>query len=136
MSNRWFAITSLFLLSFSVAAIPMYGQEPESADTLCIALCFSASPQRQLFKLGDPVIVMLSIYTRAAKPIFVSRLADGAFVKLSVIGPDGKELPRQDRISSRTHAPSDFARLETYHEISATTVISLRDGAGFVFDKP
>jgi hypothetical protein len=114
----------------------MGGQAPETPDTVCIALCFSARPETQLFKQGEPVIVVLSIYTRAAKPIFVSRLTDGEFVKLSVIGPDGKELPRQDRISSRAHSPSDFAMLETYREISATTVISLKDGAGFVFDKP
>src|ERR1700674_5482329 len=135
-SNRWFGITSLFLISSSVATIPMHGQAPETPDTVCIALCFSARPETQLFKQGEPVVVVLSIYTRAAKPIFVSRLTDGEFVKLSVIGPDGKELPRQGRISSRAQSPSDFMRLETYHEISARTVISLKDGAGFVFDKP
>ena len=114
----------------------MHAQAPETPDTLCDALCFSALPKTQLFRQGEPVIVVLSIYTRSAKPIFVSRLTDGEFVKLSVIGPDGKELPRQGRMSSRAHSPSDFAMLETYHEISATRIISLKDGAGFVFDKP
>jgi len=116
----------------------MYGQAPETPETLCDALCFSARPATQLFKLGEPVTVLLSIYTRSAKPIFVSRLTDGEFVKLSVIGPDGKELPWQGngRISSRAYSPSDFAMLETYKEISATRIISLKDGAGFVFDKP
>jgi hypothetical protein len=135
-SNRWLAITSLFLLSSSVASVPMHAQVPETPDSVCIALCFSARPETQLFKQDKPVIIVLSIYTRAAKPIFVSRLTDGEFVKLSVLGPDGNELPRQGRILSRAHTSADFARLETYHEISATTIISLKDGAGFVFDKP
>lgn len=116
----------------------MYGQAPDPPDSECDALCFSARPERQLFKLGDPVIVVLSIYTRSAKPIFVSRLTDDEFVKVSLIGPDGKELLPQGngRISSRAYAPSDFATLETYKEISAKRNISLNDGAGFVLDKP
>lgn len=115
----------------------MHRQAPEPPDSVCDALCFSALPERQLFKLGDPVVVVLSIYTRSAKPIFVSRLTDDEFVKFSLIGPDGKELLRQGngRISSRAYAPSDFATLGTYKEISARRIISLNDGAGFVLDK-
>lgn len=135
--NLWCATTSLFLLSSSLAAIPMHGQAPETPDTLCDALCFLARPETQLFSRGEPVIVVLSIYTRSAKPIFVSRLTDGEFVKLSVIGPDGKEVRRQGNgRSSRPYSSSDFAVLGTYQEISAKRIISLKDGAGFVFDKP
>ena len=136
-STSWFSAISLFLLSFSALAIPVKAQAPATPDTLCDALCFLARPETQLFKQGEPVIVVLSIYTRSAKPIFVSRLTDGEFVKLSVIGPDGKEVRRQGNgRPSRPYFSSDFAVLGTYQEISAKSVISLKDGAGFVFDKP
>jgi hypothetical protein len=119
--NRWCAITSLFLFSSSVLAIPMHGQAPATPATLCDALCFGARPQAQLFKKGEPVIVVLSIYTRSAESIFVSRLEGDEFVDLNVIGPDGKEVPWQGkgRIVSREYSPANFAVLGTYHEISA-----------------
>jgi hypothetical protein len=68
----------------------------------------------------------------------VSRLEGDQFVDFSVIGPDGKEVPWQGkgRIVSREYSPADFAVLGTYHEISEKRIISLKDGAGFVFDKP
>jgi hypothetical protein len=68
----------------------------------------------------------------------VSRLTGDEFVDLNVIGPDGKEVPwrGKGRIVSREYSPSDFAVLERYQEISAKRIISLKDGAGFVFDKP
>ncbi|HXX18982.1 MAG TPA: hypothetical protein VEJ46_06235 [Candidatus Acidoferrum sp.] len=81
---------------------------------------------------------MLSIYNWSDKPIFVGRLNDDEFVDFEVIGPDGRDVPWQGkaRIGSTEYSPSDFAVLEGYHEISAKRVISLKDGAGFVFDKP
>ncbi len=130
--------TSLFLLSSSVLAIAMHGQAPATPATPCDALCFGARPQAQLFKKGEPVIVVLSIYTRSAEPIFVSRLEGDEFVNLYVTGPDDKEVPwlGNRRIAPREYSPSDFAVLGTYKEISAKRIISLKDGAGFVFDKP
>ena len=136
-SNRWFATTSLFLLSSLVLANGTRGQAPATPVTEP-ALFFWARPQTQLFAQGEPVILVLSIYTRSAEPIFVSRLTDNEFVDLNVIGPDGKEVPwrGKGRIVSREYSPTDFAVLETYQEISAKRIISLKDGAGFVFDKP
>jgi hypothetical protein len=68
----------------------------------------------------------------------VSRLTGDEFVDFSVIGPEGKEVRRRGkgRIDSRAYSPSDFAVLERYQEISAKRIISLKGGAGFVFDKP
>lgn len=139
-SDRWFATPPIFLLASLVLANGMRGQAPAAPETPC-TLCFSARPEKQLFVQGEPVILVLSIYNWSAKPaepIFVSRLKDDEFVKLKVIGPDGKEVPWQGkgRISSREYFPADFAVLATYQEISAKRVISLKDGAGFVFDKP
>lgn len=135
--NRWFAKTSLFLLSSLVLASDTRGQTPATPATPC-ALCFWVRPETQFYTHGEPVILVLSIYNSSAEPIFVSRLKDDEFVDLNVIGPDGKEVLWQGRgrIASRERSPSDFAVLEGYHEISAKRVISLKDGAGFIFDKP
>lgn len=118
----------------------MRGQTPAAPETPC-TLCFSALPEKQLFAQGEPVILVLSIYNWSAKPgepVFVSRLKGDEFVDLNVIGPDGKEVPwrGKGRIVSRQYSPADFAVLGTYKEISAKRIISLKDGAGFVFDKP
>ena len=68
----------------------------------------------------------------------MSRLKGYRFVDFSVIGPDGKEVPwrGKGRVASKEYSPSDFAVLERYQEISAKRIISLKEGAGFVFDKP
>jgi hypothetical protein len=135
--NSWFGTPSLFLVSFLALAIGTWGQAPATTVTEP-ALFFWARPQTQLFAQGEPVILVLSIYTRSAEPIFVSRLTGDEFVDLNVIGPDGKEVPwrGKSRIVSREYFPADFSVLGTYQEISAKRTISLKDGAGFVFDKP
>jgi len=128
-SNRWFVTTSLFLLSSLVLANAMHGQTAATSATPC-ELCFWASPQTQLFAQGEPVILVLTIYSTSAEPIFVSRLTGDEFVDLSVIGPDGKEVPwrGKGRIVSREYSPADFAVLGTYKEISAKRIISLKTG--------
>jgi hypothetical protein len=139
-SKRWFATSSVFLLSFLILASDARGQTPEAPETPC-TLCFWVRPERQLYADGEPVVLVLSIYNWSAKPaepIFVSRLEGDEFVDLNVIGPDGKEVPWQGkrRAVSREYSPADFVVLGTYQEISAKRIISLQDGAGFVFDKP
>ena len=59
-------------------------------------------------------------------------------MSFKVIGPDGNEVPWQvvTRAGFKEHSPSDFTVLGQYKQISASRVISLKDGAGFVFDKP
>jgi hypothetical protein len=134
---NWCVKISLFLLFSSlVLASGTRGQAPATPVTEP-ALFFWARPQTQLIAKGEPVILVLSLYTSSAEPIFVSRLTGDEFVDLTVIGPDGKEVPLRSngRLVSREYAPADFAVLETYHEISAKRIISLRDGAGFIFDK-
>lgn len=137
--NYWFVKTSLFLFSSLVLTNITQGQAPATPLTPPEPeVFFSARPQTQLFAQGEPVVFVLSIYTRSAEPIFVSRLTGDEFVDLNVIGPDGKEVPWQGKgpIVSREYSPADFAVLGTYQEISAKRIISLKEGAGFVFDKP
>jgi hypothetical protein len=101
-------------------------------------LVFEALPSRQLLERGEAVVFVLYLRNLSEGPIFVSRLTGDEFVDFSVIGPDGKEVPwrGKGRIDSKRYSPSDFAVLERYQEISAKRIISLKDGAGFVFDKP
>ena len=137
-ANRWFARTSLFLFSSSLV-LPggTWGQAPATPATLPL-LVFEALPAKQLVTRGEPVVLVLYIRNRSEGPIFVSRLKGDEFVDFSVIGPDGKEVPwrGKGRIDSKGYSPSDFAALERYQEISAERIISLKNGAGFVFDKP
>jgi hypothetical protein len=138
--SLWFAAPLLFLLTSLILANGMRGQALAEPETQC-TLCFSVLPEKQFFVQGEPVILVVSIYNWSAKPaapVFVSSLKDDKFVDLKVIGPDGKEVPwwGKDRISSREYSPADFSVLATYRQISAKRVISFKDGAGFVFDKP
>jgi hypothetical protein len=101
-------------------------------------LVLEALPSRQLFTRGEAVVLDLYLRNRSEGPIFVSRLKGDEFVDFSVTGPDGKEVQWRGkvRIASKEYSPSDFAVLERYQEVSAKRIISLKDGAGFVFDKP
>jgi hypothetical protein len=115
----------------------MRGQAP-AVPASPLVLVFEALPSRQLLARGEPVVLVLYLRNRSEGPIFVSRLTGDEFVDVSVIGPDGKEVPwrGKGRVDSKGYSPSDFAVLERHQEISAKRTISLKDGAGFVFDKP
>jgi len=136
--NRWIVKTSVFLLSYSLAsAQDTWGQAPvESATTP--ELYFNTLPSKQLFSLGEPVGIVLELYSRSEQPILVSRLQGNEFVSFKVIGPDGNEVPWQGerRGANKGYSPSDFTMLGQYTRISANRIISLKDGAGFAFDEP
>ena len=101
-------------------------------------LYFYALPSKQLFSLGESVVIVLQLYSRSEQPILVSRLQRDEFVSFKVIGPDGKEVARQSEALAATkeHSPSDFTVLGQYKKVSGNKIISLKNGAGFVFDKP
>jgi hypothetical protein len=129
---------SIVVSWFSLALVQgMWGQAPAATATTP-ELYFWSSPSKQLFSLGESVVTVLRLYSRLEQPILVSRLQGGGFVSFKVTGPDGHEIPwRGDaRSDSKGYSPSDFTVLEQYKEISANRIISLKDGVGFVFDKP
>lgn len=135
--NHRFVKTALLLLFSSlVLANGTSGQAPAMPATPP-ALDFEALPSRQILARGEAVVLVLSLRNPSEGPIFASRLTGDEFVDFSVIGPDGKEVPwrGKGRTDSKGDSPSDFAVLERYQEISAKRIISLKDGAGFVFDK-
>lgn len=136
--NRWIVQVSVLLFSlFGVSSLGMWGQAPvTSAKTP--ELYFNALPSKQLFSLGESVVIGLELYSRSEQPILVSRLQGDEFVTFKVIGPDGKEVAWQGEAlaASKGHSPSEFTVLGQYKQISANRIISLKNGAGFVFDKP
>ena len=136
--NRCFARTFLFLLSYSsVLACGVQGQAPAISAPSPV-LVFEALPSKQLLALGEPVVLVLYLRNESEEPIFVSLLKNHEFVDFNIVGPDGKEVPWQGkgRINSKGYSPSDFTVLERYQEVSAKRTISVKDGTGFVFDKP
>jgi len=100
-------------------------------------LYFYTLLSKQLFSRGETVVIELQLYSRSEQPLLVNRMLGDEFVSFKVIGPDGNEVPSQGeaRAGFKEHSPSDFTVLGQYKEISANRIISLKDGAGFVFDK-
>jgi len=100
-------------------------------------LYFYALPSKQLFWRGEAVVIKLQLYSRSEQPLLVSRILGDEFVSFKAIGPDGNEVPWQGetRAGFKEHSPSDFTVLGQYKQISANRIISLKEGAGFVFDK-
>jgi len=136
--NRWVLNASVFLLSYTLASVQgTWGQAPVVLATTP-ELYFGTDLSRQLFSLGEPVVIVLQLYSRSEQPILVSRLWGDEFVSFKLVGPDGNEVPWQGEVRAGTkgYSPSDFTVLWQYKEISANRTISLKDGAGFVFEKP
>ena len=135
---HWIVKASVFLLSFSlVCSKGTWGQAP-ARSTTTPELYFYALTSKQLFSRGETVVVNLQLYSRSEQPLLVSRMLDDEFVSFKVVGPDGNEVSWQGEIQAgfKKHSPSDFALLGQYKEISANRIISLKDKAGFAFDKP
>jgi len=136
--NLWILKTSAFLFSSSlVCSQGTWGQALVTSVTTP-ELYFWTDHSKQLFSLGEPVAIVLQLYSRSEQPILVSRLWGDEFVSFKLIGPDGNEVPWQGeaRTSSKGHSVSDFTVLGQYKEVDAKRTISLKDGAGFAFDKP
>jgi hypothetical protein len=136
--NHWIVKASVFLfLSSLVSSQATWGQAPVASATTP-ELYFWAAPSKQLFSLGETVVIVLRLYSRNENPILVSRLQGDEFVSFKVFGPEGNEVPWQGRpqAGSKGYSPSDFTVLEQYKQISGNKIISLKNGAGFVFDKP
>ena len=136
--NHWIVKASVFLFSSSlVCSQGTWGQAPVTPTTTP-ELSFWIDHSKQFFSLGEPVVIVLQLYSLSEQPILVSRLWGDEFVSFKLIGPDGNEVPWQGeaRAGSKGYSPSDFTVLGQYRQIDANRTISLRDGAGFVFEKP
>ena len=136
--NHWIVKASVFMFSSSLVSPQGTWGQALVVSATAPELYFGAAPSKQLFSLGEPVQMVLRLYSRSEQPILVSRLQGDEFVSFRLIGPDGNEILWQSeaRASSKGYPPSDFTVLRQYKEISANRIISLKDGAGFVFAKP
>jgi len=92
------------------------------------------NPTKQLFWVGEPVVVGLELYSRLEQPVLVAPLQSNEFVQFKLVGPDGNEVPWQGRTIA--YSPSDFKVLEQYNAVKAERTISLKDGTGFEFNRP
>lgn len=136
--NRWIVKVSVFLVSFSlVSSQGTWGQAPAVPATSA-EMYFYTLPSKQLFSFGETVVIVLQLYSRSEQPFLVSRALGEEFVSFKVTGPDGNEAPWQGEAQggSKRYSPSDFAVLGQYKEISASRIISLKNGVGFAFNKP
>jgi hypothetical protein len=136
--KHWIMKASVFLsLSSLICSQRTLGQaRVESATTP--ELYFYTLPSKQLFWRAEAVVIKLQLYSRSEQALLVSRMLGDEFVSFKIIGPDGNEVPWQGetRAGFKEHSPSDFTVLGQYKQISANRIISLKDGEGFVFDKP
>lgn len=136
--KHWIGKASVCLFLMSLAPPQgARGQAPVKSATTP-ELYFYALPSKQLFWRGETVVILLQLYSRSEQPFLVSRMLGDEFVSFKVTGPDGNEVPWQSetRAVFKEHSPSDLTVLGQYKQISANRIISLKDGAGFVFDKP
>jgi hypothetical protein len=131
-------IVSVSVLSAYLGCSHGKPNRPPEVSTKTPELYFSIRPSRQLFWMGEPVVIGLELYSRLEQPILVSRLQGNEFVILKVVGPDGNQVPwqRSAPAPDGAYSPSDFTVLGQYKAVSADRTISLKDGTGFVFSKP
>jgi hypothetical protein len=101
-------------------------------------LTFRVSPIKQTFSAREDIVLRFSLRNSSKESVFVSRKMYDEFVDLTMVGPDGKELNRtgKRKIDSKKYSPQDFAVLQAGGSISTKYVVSLKDGLGFIIDKP
>ncbi|SNS26863.1 hypothetical protein SAMN05421770_101268 [Granulicella rosea] len=99
---------------------------------------FYTNPAKQLFWVGEPVVIGLELYSRFEQPVLVAPLQNNEFVQFKLVGPDGNEVPWQGKAPdhARAYSPSDFKVLEQYNAVKAERTISLKDGTGFACNRP
>jgi hypothetical protein len=113
--NHWILKASVFLLSYSLACSRgTWGQAPVASATTP-ELYFWTDHSKQHFSLGEPVVIVLQLYSRSEQPISVSRLWGDEFVSFKLIGPDGNELPWQGEARAGSRG---YSRLGLFGNVS------------------
>jgi hypothetical protein len=101
-------------------------------------LTFQISPIKHTFSRHEEIVVRFALRNNSPYPVFVNRKMYSEFVDLTVLAPNGKEVAWRGtgRIDSKAYSLEDFAVLKTGESISQKTVVSLKQGVGFMIDKP
>jgi hypothetical protein len=129
---------SVLVISLSLGCSRGNSNRASEVSAKTPELYFYTRPSKQLFWMGEPVVIGLELYSRSDQPILVSRQLGNEFVNFKVVEPDGNEVPWQRKVPDRAreYSPSDFTVLGQYKAISADRTISLKDGTGFAFNEP
>jgi hypothetical protein len=129
---------SISVLSISLGCSHEKPNQTPPAIANTPEMYFSTEPAKQLFWLGEPVVIGLELYSRFEQPVLVAPLQNSEFVQFELIGPDGKKVQWQGKAPDRDrdYSPSDFKVLEQYNLVKAEKTISLKDGTGFAFNQP
>jgi hypothetical protein len=134
---RSFCIAAVLLANLSsgaVAANPSL--TAAKATSAKPALQFTASPVKSMFVIGEDVLFRFRIKNISDKAVFVSRyMTAGDFVGITLIGPDGKEVPWSGKIRSVGYSKGAFLTLNPGQQVSAIHTISLFKGEGFLVTK-
>ncbi|HEX6880076.1 MAG TPA: hypothetical protein VF135_06910, partial [Terriglobales bacterium] len=106
MNPKHAVIPAFALVLFSCFALAKDQSPATPAKTP--ELYFNTLPSKQLFSLGEPVEIVLKLYSRSEQPILASRLQSNEFVSFKVIGPDGNEVPWREeaRADTKEYSPS------------------------------
>jgi hypothetical protein len=101
-------------------------------------LMFRVSPTKQTFAAREDIVLRFSLYNSSKESVFVSRKMYDEFVDLTIFGPDGNEVNRRGKrkIDSKKYSSQDFAVLPAGGSLSAKSVVSVKNGLGFIIDKP
>jgi len=128
--------TSRFMLLLSLSGVIL--AQAINAQNAPPILTFRVSPIKSTFSRHEEIVVRFSLRNDSPYPVFVSRKMYSEFVDLKVLGPTGKEVSWRGsgRIDSKAYHREDFAVLKTGESVSQKAVLSLRQGLGFVIDKP
>lgn len=132
----WMVSVSVLSLSLGCSRGKPDSAPAEPASTP--ELYFSTHPTKQLFWIGEPVVIGLELYSRLEQPLLVGQLQDDDFVNFKLVGPNGNDVPWQGKSPNRAKAfsPSDFTVLGQYKAVKADRTISLTDGTGFALNQP
>jgi hypothetical protein len=124
----------MLLLSFS-RVTPAQEISPHNAPPI---LTFQIAPVKHTFSRHEEIVVRFTLQNNSPYPVFVSRKMYSEFVDLTVFAPNGKEVEWRGtgRIDSKAYSLEDFAVLKTGESVSQKTAVSLKQGVGFVIDKP
>jgi len=130
VKSLWRTVFLLAIILPSITGWPLRAQIVSGA-----ALTFRAVPIKHLFKRGEPIVLVLSIKNNLPVSAFVSSLKEQEFVDISLLGPDGNDVPWKGtgRIESKEYSPAEFVTLKPGETIHASWSISLNHESGFIF---
>jgi hypothetical protein len=128
----------LLVLSCSVHGAASGSSETDSAKPTSAGqvLRFTARPVKPTFRIGEDVVLEFRLKNLSKMRVFVSRYMPEEFAGVTLIGPDGKEVPWHGRVRSVAYSKDAFLFLEPSQEVFVSRTISEVESEGFAITKP